>query len=115
MIPPGGSQSSLTAIVRKSYWRAADARVVLAAWRESGQSLAVFARRHGVARSRLAHWRSRIRPAPRFHPVRVVGRPSPVLVAPIEVIAGSRRVVVPAGFDAAHLKAVLRVLEEPGC
>jgi hypothetical protein len=116
MLPPEGSRGSLAAIVRKSYWRAEDARVVLAAWRESGLALAAFSQRHGVSRGRLVWWRDRVKPpvAPRFFPVQVVRTVRPPAPA-IEVIPGSRRVVVPAGFDAAHLQAVLRALEDAGC
>lgn len=120
MIPPGRTQRSLRAIVRKSYWRAEDARVLLAAWRGSGLTLAAFARRHGFSRSRLAQWQTREPEdaVPRFHPVRLVehGERASTAASPaLEVIPGSRRVVVPPGFDAAQLRAVLRALEEPGC
>lgn len=115
MNPPGVSQRSLSAISRKSYWRAEDARVMVAAWRASGLSVTAFARRHGVSRSRLVWWRDRVKAvAPRFLPVRVVTVATPA-VAPLEVIAGSRRIVVPAGFDAAHLRAVLQALEDVAC
>jgi hypothetical protein len=88
--------------------------VVLEAWRRSGLPLSVFARRTSLKPNRLAWWRDRLESsaAPRFHPVRVVGQPSLGPVASIEVIAGTRRVVVPAGFDAVHLQAVLRALED---
>jgi len=47
-------------IVLGSYWRAADARVVVEAWRRSGRSLAAFARQHGVSARRLAYWRTQL-------------------------------------------------------
>ena len=54
-------------IVRGSYWRAPDVRVVVEVWRRNGRSLAAFARQHGVSARRLAYWRTQLdrRAAPR--------------------------------------------------
>ena len=41
-------------------WTAADARVVLDEWRRSGDSIAVFARKHGVTAPRLYWWKKRL-------------------------------------------------------
>ena len=38
------------------YWREADARVVVDAWRSSGESLAEFAKRRGLSSRRLRWW-----------------------------------------------------------
>jgi transposase-like protein len=38
------------------YWRESTARVMADAWRGSGETVAAFARRHGVNRRRLARW-----------------------------------------------------------
>jgi hypothetical protein len=41
-------------------WRAEDARQVLAAWRESGESGRAFGRRYGFDAQRLSWWRKRL-------------------------------------------------------
>lgn len=50
----------LSRALRTSYWREAEARTVLDAWSESGLSIGSFAERHGIAASRLLHWRKRL-------------------------------------------------------
>jgi len=123
MNPPVGSRGSLRAIVRASYWRAEEARVVLEAWRGSGLTRAAFAGRYGLREGRLTWWRQRLEEpgGPQFHPVQLVETPAALPVAAsvataIEIIPGSpRRVVVRSGFDAEHLAAVLAVLERRGC
>ena len=102
-------------VVRKRYWRDAEARVVVAAWRRSRKPLAGFAREHGVEAARVGRWAARFRAAEdavQFHPVRVVGAtraiPSPEA---LEVVLGDGRCVrVPAGFAAEDLQRVLEVL-----
>ena len=42
------SEADIAAVVGRRYWREAEARVVVEAWRASGESLAGFARRHAV-------------------------------------------------------------------
>jgi transposase-like protein len=59
----------LRAALREGYWRAESAKLIVKAWEQSGESLAAFARRHGLRRERLARWRDR-----RIHS----GIPSPV-------------------------------------
>ena len=101
------------------------------AWEQSGESLAAFARRHGLRRERLARWRVRLRkerrPARlRFHPVTVRESPGvgigPSVPAPpaggsgLElVLRGGRRISVGHGFDAAVLVELVRVLESGPC
>lgn len=41
-------------------WSPDDAKRVLAEWRQSGSSLAAFARRHGISPARLYWWRKRL-------------------------------------------------------
>jgi hypothetical protein len=41
-------------------WTETDARVVLDQWRQSGDSLAEFARKRGVSAARLYWWRKRL-------------------------------------------------------
>ena len=64
------------AALSKRYWGADDARVVVDAWRESGQSLKAFAVSHGLKPKRLGLWRKRLESdaepsgdAPQFIPV----------------------------------------------
>jgi len=101
------------------YWRESAARVVVEAWRQSRESLAGFARRHGIPRQRLERWVRRLggsHGSVRFHRVRLVERgvteAAPPVGAPIEVEWGAgRRVRVMPGFAAADLARVLEVLE----
>ena len=105
-------------VAERRYWREADARVLVEAWRNSGETLSGFARRHGVEPRRLARWVSRLSGAGegslRFHPVRLVESPPETGGgAPIEIqLAGGRRVRVPRGFETEDLRRVLVVLEE---
>ncbi len=101
--------------VSSGYWHEEEARAVVAAWRASGERLAVFARRHGVQPRRLARWRRRLDAvAPlHFHPVRVIGAmappPSP---AAMEIdLPHGERIRLPRGFDADDLRRLLAVLE----
>jgi hypothetical protein len=57
------------------YWRSADARVVVDAWRRSGEGLRAFAERYEIHPRRLRRWAREFEEAVepvRFHPVRVV-------------------------------------------
>ncbi len=123
------SASGLAAAAGKSYWREADARRVVQAWRSSGQDLPQFAATHGLKASRLARWASRLGrraagrrgrgtgAAPlklRFHPVELVGSTTGLEARAIEVVlVDGRRVRVPAGFASEDLERVLQALE--GC
>jgi transposase-like protein len=68
-------------VVRRRRWSEADARTMVQAWRSSGESQRVFARRHGLDPQRIGHWVRRLRaeivaeesPMP-FHPVRLLHR-----------------------------------------
>lgn len=110
------AQSRIEGVAGKRYWREAEARVVVGAWRRSGISLARFAREHRVEAARVARWAARLRAAEgaiRFHPVRVVGAAlEGEGSAPLEIVLrDGRRVRVPRGFDAEDLHRVLEVLE----
>lgn len=103
------------------YWREADARVIIAAWQDSGETLSAFARQHGIEPRRMARWRTRLRRAApaavRFHPVQVAAE-SGVRQdgSTIEIeLGGWRRVRVGPGFDIDDLRRVMRVLEETRC
>jgi hypothetical protein len=102
-------------------WREADARVLIEAWRHSGQTLTAFARSYDVHPERLARWQRLLRAEPqgplRFHPVRVQ-QVQPRLAESgdrIElVLRDGRSIQVPHGFDADDLRRVLDVLEVEG-
>ena len=94
-------ETDIAAVVGRRYWREAEARMVVEAWRASGESLAGFARRHGVGSQRIAWWARRIdggTPAPvRFHPVRLANLDGGSGAA-IEIhLVGGHRVRVPPG------------------
>lgn len=122
----GDNHRGLLEVARKRRWTAAEARAVLAAQAESGQSVVAFARRQGLTPWRLYDWQRRLRQdetsvAPSFLPVRIV--PSRGTVAgPVEaasgieiVLGGGRRIRVGATFDPAVLTRVLEVLEHGSC
>ena len=46
--------------LQSNCWRESDAMAVLSSWRESGLSLRVYARRHGLSLSRLVRWKVRL-------------------------------------------------------
>ena len=102
---------------RRSYWNEAKARGIVAAWQQSGETLAAFARRLGVNRKRLRRWASRLGvrepKAIRFHPVQVRERASGLLAAAIEIDLGAKCCIrVPRGFGAEDLRRVLAVFNE---
>ena len=108
-------ETEIAAVVGRRYWREVEARVVVEAWRASGESLAGFARRHGLGAPRIAWWARRVDggpPAPvRFHPVRLANLDGGSGAA-IEIhLVGGHRVRVPPGFPAADLQRVLAVLD----
>jgi hypothetical protein len=98
------------------YWRAGDARVVIEAWRRSGESLRAFAERHGIHRRRLIRWAAQLERAVEpvaFHPVRLVEGSEEGCGggAPLEIVFGEGvRVRVGPGFAARDLATVLAVL-----
>jgi len=54
-------------VLHSMRWSREQAAAILEEWRSSGQSIAAFAREHGVVAQRLHWWRARLRgqPAPR--------------------------------------------------
>jgi transposase-like protein len=106
--------------VARRRWRAGDARVLIEAWRQSGQTLTAFARSYDVHPERLGRWHRLLRTQlqgsepVRFHPVQV--RPvQPRRAEPGEkielVLLDGRAIRVPHGFAADDLRRVLHVLE----
>jgi transposase len=120
------TKDRLATVAEGRYWREADARVIVDSWQASQETLAQFARHHGLDRRRLSRWvgrLGRIAPAPvRFHPVRVArdGGVPRGGGAPIEIAFGTdpqgRVVRVAPGFAADDLRRVLALLaERPPC
>jgi hypothetical protein len=96
------------------------------AWRSSGKPLSTWAREQGVSHYALRYWKRRAEGKPRAgatKPLVAKGEASAFIAvkasAPtpggaIELIVGTIRVIVPAGFEAGTLAQVLALLER-GC
>ena len=87
---------------------------IVAEQRQSGQGVAAFCRERKLCAASLFAWKKRLSQATigQFVPVRLVESAEPACSRAIEVrLCGGRSVIVEPGFDAAHLRAVLDVLE----
>ena len=90
-------------------------------WQASGLSVRAFCARHRLAEPRFYAWRRQLRQRQSqvtgFVPVHLLATPEAAAEHVLEVVlAGGRRLRVPAGFDAATLRHLLAVLEEaPPC
>ena len=117
------TESVVENVASKAYWQEADARVLVDALAESGESLSGFSRRHGFDPRRLGRWRSVLAgkeaEAVQFHPVQLIAeeRAQAAGTSSIEIeLLGGRRVHVGRGFDAEDLRVVVAVLEDvAGC
>jgi hypothetical protein len=123
---PKSLSPSMQTVSRKGYWREAEARLVVQAWRASGQSVEDFAAAHGLRGRRLSRWTRRLgqprrrpsepqtKPSPvklHFHPVELVRGDQSVRDVAIEISLGEKwRVRVPSGFAAEDLERVLQLL-----
>jgi len=126
----------LKAALVRHVWHEREARVVVAAWEASGESLGAFARRHGLGESRLDHWRRRLRVqaanevegargTEAFLPVKIVEhvgeglrelRGGPGGAGAIEVVVRGGRVIrVPDGFEPSTLARLVQTLEALPC
>ena len=108
-------RDGLREVAKRGYWREADARALIEAWRSSGETLARFAQRYSVGRSRLTRWLKRLEgTAPMvLHPVRLVADATSASSGdgPIEIqLADGRCVRVPHDFRSDDLRRVLTVL-----
>jgi transposase-like protein len=110
--------SAVAAVAARRHWRKDDARLVVDAWRQSGQTITAFARFYDIHPERLARWHRLLRAEPqqavRFHPVRVQGteRHRVESVDKIElVLSEGRSIRVPHGFDPEDLRRLLAVVE----
>ena len=114
-----GKSVAVARVAEQKYWRATEARIVVEAWRASGEGLVVFAARYGIHPRRLRRWAGQLGPGAEetvaFHPVRLMAAAGPAEPgAPIEIVLGEGvRVRVPGGFAAEDLERVLGVLA--GC
>ena len=134
------SSGGVAFVAQRRYWSAGDARVIVDAWRRSGESQVSFATRHGLDPKRIGRWaarlarsdlarRDRLSPEPpprrpttrralRFHPVEVVSAGGLALGEPdraIEILLASGPAVrVPPGVAREDLERVLAVLEVLG-
>ena len=106
---------SVGEVATRSYWREAEARVMVAAWRDSGESLAAFCDRYGIASKRVSRWVKRLSAAEmQFHPVEVVHGTEPTDERlELELVSGAT-VRLPPGFAVDDLRHILGVLAEHG-
>jgi len=87
-------------------------------WRRSGLSVGAYCARAGVSEPTFYAWRRQVEPSgpPAFVPVRLVPDEPSASDGRLEIVlADGRRVCVLPGFDAATLRQLLAVLEEPTC
>lgn len=104
-------------------WQVADGEAMVAALVASGESLAEFARQHGLHEARVQRWVARLGRPPRprpatvatvaFAPVRVTTERS--TVSGLEVVVGRAVVRVGRGFDDELLRSVVAALGEASC
>jgi hypothetical protein len=113
------SMPEVRRVAERGYWRETDARIVVEAWRRSGESLTRFSAKLGLEPRRLGRWASRLKPAAaaaaplRFHRVELVESPQAHGSIEIELASGER-VHVRHGFEAEDLRRVLAVLAAAG-
>lgn len=95
-------------------------------WRRSGQPLSVWAREQGLSRDALDYWKRKLPDRERerltlipvaMSPAASAPTPSrraavPVAhVVPLELLLGTRRLILPPGFDGESLRRAVAVLE----
>lgn len=103
---------------RSSRWSPATAAAALGALKESGESVAAFAARHGVDAHRLYDWRRRLRDGgepSRTSFVEIVARAAAPVPCVFEVaMPGGEVVRVPSCFDDDSLHRLLAIVRR-GC
>lgn len=106
----------LEVVLKRRRWTRRDGMKVMAAVEASGDSMAAFARSHGLQVERLRRWRRRLarpvrnREAVEFAPVVLPSAWQPSSPAALEVAVGLATVRVPADFDAQHLQRLVAAL-----
>lgn len=85
----------------------------LTRWQESGQPLSVWARNQGLSRDALEYWKRKLqdKPGRTLTLIPVAPVPSSAGAAPFELLLGTRRLLLPPGFDGESLRRALAVLE----
>lgn len=101
----------------------------LSRWRQSGQPLSVWAREQGLSRDALEYWKRRLQApqggtltlipitlpsvsgAPIAPPAQAATLPVSSDAVPLELLLGTRRLVLPPGFDSDTLRRAVTVLE----
>jgi len=94
-------------------------RALVSEQSQSGQTVAAFCRDRGIRDSQFYDWKKRVREgeAAKFVEVKVKPsseqrRPAPERYPAIEIrLNKGRSLLIEAGFDASHLRALLAVLE----
>jgi transposase-like protein len=105
----------------RARWRHEDGEAMAAAFRASDETVAEFARRHGLHEARVQRWMGRVGRRSRS----AVASP-PVVFAPVqvaeattttglEVVVGAAVVRVSRGFDGELLRRVVATLGEASC
>jgi len=97
---------------RREAW--AKWRGLVAQHNKSGQSVAAFCRERGLCAPQFFAWKKKLSQAAsqQFVAVQVVEAGAAAASRALEIrVPGGRSVMVEAGFDAAHLRALLAVLE----
>lgn len=97
-------------------------RGLLAAQKESGQSIVAFCRERGLREWQFHEWKKRLRPPTESFvavelvatvPTVVAVPVTPAPVTPLEVrLRSGRSVLVGSDFEASHLRRLLQVLEQ---
>lgn len=111
-----GRDAAVAEVASRRRWREADARVIVEAWRGSGQTITAFAQQYDVHPERLGRWhrllRTEVQDGVRFHPVRVrLGEAQWSAGERIELVLGGDRCIrLPCGFDAEDLRRLLVVV-----
>jgi transposase-like protein len=107
-------------------WQLEDGKAMVAALHASGETMAGFARRHGVQEVRVQRWVARMGKKPHapaagqpvvFAPVQVTARQAAESEhgGGLDVVIGGAVVRVNRGFDGALLRRVVEVLGEASC
>jgi hypothetical protein len=98
-------------------------------WGKSGQSLSAWAHQQGLSRDALEYWKRKLQDKPAqpitlipvvapavsgatsASPAPITTVPKPTDPVPIELLLGTRRLVLPPGFDSDTLRRAIAVLE----
>jgi transposase-like protein len=98
-------------------WSEAEARGMLTALKESGDSMAAFAARRGVSTQRLSYWAKRLRNGrgeTTFVPVEIPGTAAGLEASTIEISSGGLVVRIREDADPGTLQRVVDTLRR-GC